>query len=212
LINDYRGKEKNMTLLESFGMQKHWIYETIISTTGPDGRTPHCAPMGVRSRDLKHLQLEIFKESETLSNIIRDERFAVNFTHDRLLFYDVLFDKRNLTFDCPSKFSVPVLKQADASLELFLASKHRQGNKFYLETQIVSTVQNEPVTLVNRAENLFLDSLVWITRFDHLPKVQVRAALRENMRIIRRVAPRSQYEIRLSRLLNQFSIEQRRDF
>ena len=54
--------------LESLGMEKGFLYETIITTNNADG-TPNAAPIGVICKNKQEIVLHLFEGTHTLENI-----------------------------------------------------------------------------------------------------------------------------------------------
>jgi len=185
--------------LQTIGMQKGWIYEAIVSTYR-DGE-PHSAPMGVWTDDFVALNMEIYSGSATLASIIKLKDFAVNLVADVTVFYDSLFDKANVEYRDSSNINSPVLLNASAIIEARLNRVENKGNRVRLEGMPVNIEVNEPVKLINRAEAIVIESLILATRLPYLAGSKVQEALRENYRIVRKVAPGSRYERIVGRLI-----------
>jgi len=63
-----------------------------------------------------------------------------------------------------------------------------------VEGEIVSIRTKDKINLINRAEGLVLENLALSTKLPHLPGKGIQNVIRENYRIIRKVAPGSDYE------------------
>ena len=62
-----------MLSLSELGIKKNWTYETIITCF--NGDMPHAAPFGFKSPDMKTVQLEMYKGSNTLAFIMYKREF-----------------------------------------------------------------------------------------------------------------------------------------
>ncbi len=193
-----------MKQLQTIGMQKGWIYEVIVSTYGGD--KPHSAPIGVWTDDFVTLNMEIYSDSSTLKNIMELKDFAVNLVADMIVFYNSLFDEANVEYRDSLNINAPVVRNASAIIEARLKKVENKGNRFHLESMPVNVEVNEPVKLINRAEAIVIESLILATRLPYLPGSKVQEALRENYRIVRKVAPGSQYERIVGKLIEAFHV------
>lgn len=181
-----------MKPLQTMGMQKGWIYEVIISTYRDD--KPHSAPMGIWTHDFLTLNMEIYSGSGTLKSIMELKDFVVNLVADVTAFYDSLFDRAKVTYRHSSTLNAPVLSNASAIMECRLHKAENKGNKVHVECVLINIEVNEPVKLINRAEAIVVESLILATRMPYLDGSQVQETLKENYRIVRKVAPGSRYE------------------
>ena len=181
-----------MKPLQKIGMQKGWTYEVIVSTFGDDG--PHSAPMGVWTDDLAVLSMDIYTDGRTLKNIMDLKELAVNFVDDAVLFHDSLFHCENLEFRDSTNIRAPLLSKAPAVVEAGLLGVEKKGGRFRVHCRPVHIVSSGPVKLINRAEALVVEGLILSTRLPYLGKAKVRDALREYCRVVKKVAPGSEYE------------------
>lgn len=186
-------------MLEAIGMRKGWIYEVIVSTYR-NGR-PHSAPMGVWTGDFLTLNMTIYSGSSTLKSIMEKKDFAVNLVTDVAVFYDSLFNKTNIAYRDSLNVNAPVLLNASTIVEARLDKAVRSGNKFHLESTPLNIETIEPVKPINRAEAIVMESLILATRLPYLAGSKVREALKENHRIVKKVAPGSQYEEMMKKLV-----------
>lgn len=188
-----------MKPLEMIGMRKGWIYEVIVSTYR-DGK-PHSAPMGIWTDDFAALNLAIYSGSGTLKNIMELKCLAVNLVADVSVYFNSLFDRARIAYRDSLNIDAPVLLNASAVIEARLNKAENKGNRFHLECTPVNIEAIEPVRLINRAEAIVIESLILATRLPHLAGQKVREALKENYRIVRKVAPGSQYEELMNKLV-----------
>lgn len=192
-----------MHRLRALAMQQGWIYETIISTYS-DGE-PHAAPIGVWTEDLVTLRMDIFDSSQTLKAMLDTERFTVGFPTDAGTFHTALFHPALLVFEEAVSVSAPVVVGCAATVELALRDAIPAPPRVQITGEVVQVnVHTDPsanVRLFNRAEGLFVESLILSTRLRHLGETTVRKALAENHRVIRKVAPGSPWEAKMMELL-----------
>jgi hypothetical protein len=194
-----------MGLLEKIGMEKDWIYEVIVTTYG-DHHRPNSAPMGVWTNDFHTLILEIHKDSKTLKNIMRLGQFAVNLVSDVTIFYESLFDKAKIAYENSTRINAPVIKNVPSVIELRLKDMKEKENSFRIESAPSHIQINDTIKLINRAQSLILESLILATRLSHLPAPKAEETLKENYRIIRKVAPGSQYEELMGKLVDRLRV------
>jgi len=181
-----------MKRLKEIGMKKNWIYEVIVSTFYAG--TPHAAPMGIWSEDFDTLNMEIYKGSKTLENIIKEKKFTANFVDDITIFYESLFNKGKIAFKQLKQINAPVIKNSSAIIECKVKHIEKKENRFHIRAEIVDIRIWDEIKLINRAEGLVIESLILATRLPHFPGRRNEDTLKENFRIIGKVAPDSTYE------------------
>ena len=181
-----------MEKLRQLGMKKEWIYEVVVSTLCQG--LPHAAPIGVWTENFKTLKSEIYKGSKTLGNILEHRDYSVNLPSDPIGIYNALFARHRLVYEKSKKIEAPVLSGASANLELKLKLIKEKDNTFLVEGEIISIRTRDKINLINRAEGLVLENLVLSTKPPHLAGKGTRNLIRENYRVIRKVAPGSDYE------------------
>jgi hypothetical protein len=190
-----------MKALEQLGMEKNWIYETIISSMG--NNTPHAAPFGVKTKDDEFIEVEIYKGSHSLKNILANSEFAVNMVVDPIIFYNALFAKEKLRYSLPKKIDTPVLNGSPASIEVSVIDTLTTKQRVTIKAKVVHVQLHDKIEWINRAKNLLFESLVIATRIPHYPEGSAEALLRENHRVVRKVAPDSEYELIMQALLKR---------
>jgi hypothetical protein len=173
-------------------MKNNWIYEVIVSTLHV--RVPHAAPMGVWSEDLDTLNLAIYRGSKTLENIKKNKEFAVNIVNDIKTFYESLFNKENIAYAPSNQINAPIISDASAIIESKVTHIAQKENRFHIKAEIVDIRIWNKIILVNRAESLVLESLILATRLHHFPDRKIEEILKENFRVIAKVAPDSMFE------------------
>lgn len=193
-----------MQILEQIGMNKGWIYEVIISTYSENG--PHSAPIGVWTDDYATLRMEIFKSTRTVTNILNTREFVVNLISDLAIFYESLFDKAKIEYHKSTEVNAPVIKEAPSAMEFRLSHIDEKEQTFRLESIPVHVQGQDAISLINRAAALTLESLVLATKRPHLPKLRTDEILRENYRVVKKVAPGSRHERIMGMLFDHMQI------
>jgi hypothetical protein len=193
-----------METLKKIGMNRGWIYEVIISTYHDNH--PHSAPIGVWTDDFATLRMEIYKNTRTIKNIMTFREFAVNLMSDVMVFYEALFDKAKIAYEKSTKVNAPFIKGSPAVIELKLKAVEEKEKTFHLTATPVHVQINSSMNLINRADALTLESLILATKLPHLPERKIKEALQENYRVIRKVAPGSQYEKIIRMLFERLQI------
>lgn len=178
-----------------------WIYE--VALTARRGDLVAVGPFGVWTGDGKTLEAALFKGSSTLEAIRENGCFVVNFVEDPLDLHEALHRRDRLVFEAvPGGGAAgwPVLADVPAWLAMQVIHLDDAGETMRLKAEIVDASGTPPGVLVNRAKGLFLESLVLSTRCALLGRSAVDQ-LRENVRVIAKVAPGSDYETAARELL-----------
>ena len=181
-----------MKRLEEIGMKNNWIYEVVVSTFHV--RVPHAAPMGIWSKDLETLNLAIYQDSKTLENIIKEKEFAVNIVDDIKIFYKALFNKGEIDYAPSNQINAPIVRDASGIIESKVTHITKKANRFHIKAEIVDIQIRNKIILVNRAKGLALESLILATRVQQFTSRRIEEILKENSRVIAKVAPESVYE------------------
>lgn len=190
-----------MRALDQLGMEKNWIYEAIISSVGDNG--PHAAPFGVKTRDFNCVEIEIYKGSNTLRNIRANGEFAVNMVVDPVIFYNALFAKDKIQYIGAQRINIPVLNGSPASIEVQLIDTLDTKPKILIKAKVVHVHLHSKREWLNRAKNILLESLILSTRIAYFPEGKAEKVLRENYRVVQKVAPSSEYELIMQELLRK---------
>jgi hypothetical protein len=190
-----------MSTLKQLGMQKNWIYEVVI--TSIDNNVPHTAPFGVKTTDFKLVTIEMYKGSNTLRNVLTSKEFAFNTVADPTVFYQALYAREKLNFGFAKTIKAPVLADSPASIEVRLKNAINREQSLVIEAEVVYIHIRNISELINRAKSLVLESLILATRIPHLPERKPQELLRENYRVIKKVAPGSKYEHVMQELLKK---------
>ena len=150
--------------------------------------------------------MEIYKNTQTIANILQVREFAVNLVADVTLFYESLFDKARIVYGESLRVNAPIIKNASAIVECRIQDVAEKRRTFQLRSTPVHIQTSGPLELINRAKALALESLVLATKAPYLPASKVEETLRENHRVIGKVAPGSQYENILQMLFERMEI------
>lgn len=189
---------KKASVLESLGFRKGWIYETIISTYS--GKEAHSAPMGVSTPDNSALCVDVYKTSETCSNIISRKAFSVNLSSDLSLFYDSVYKKEAIVYGRADKIDAPIIARAEASLGVCVQSEEDLGDKVRFTGKILghpSIKQPASIKLINRGETLALEALIAATKIPYASAEEkdiLSKEIRRICRVVSRVSPGSNAE------------------
>jgi len=189
--------------LEEIGIKNNWIYEVVVSTFHV--RVPHAAPMGIWSEDLDTLNLAIYRDSKTLKNIIKKKEFAVNIVDDIKTFYESLFNKGNIAYAPSNQINAPLIRDAPAIIECKVTHIAQKENRFHIKAEIVDIRISNKIRLINRAKGLALESLILATRLHHFPDRRIEEILKENSRVIAKVAPGSMYEQVMENIMKELN-------
>jgi hypothetical protein len=198
------GKEIRMRRLAKIGVKKNWVYEVIVSTF--HDKNPHAAPMGVWTEDFDTLNMEIYKDSKTLKNIMKEKEFAANLVADITIFYECLFNKGEIAYENSKQINAPVIKNSAAIIELKVKETKEKENRFYIQAEIVDIRMEDKIKLINRAESLVLESLILATKIPYLSKGGMEETLKENYRVVGKVAPGSKYENIMEQILTTLNL------
>ena len=163
---------------------------------------PHAAPMGIWSEDFDTLNMAIYKDSKTLKNIIKEKEFTVNFVDDITIFYESLFNKGKIAFEQAKQVSAPVIQDSSAIIECKVKHIAKKENRFHIRAEIVDIRIWDKIRLINRAESLVLESLIMVTRLPHFPDRGLDEILKENFRVVGKVAPDSTYVHIMANVMN----------
>lgn len=194
-----------MKTLDTIGMNRNWIYEVIVTTYRND--TPHAAPIGVWTEDSRSMQMQIYKGGKTIDNVMRLKEFAVNLISDITLFYASLFTKAEIAYQQAPHVYAPVMQDASAFIELRVADVEEKENSFCFTATPIHIQIKDTMHLINRAAGLSLESLILATKLPHFPRRGIEETLKENYRIIKKVAPGSQYQKMTEMLLGRLEID-----
>lgn len=190
-----------MKTLDQLGMRKDWIYEVIISSLNDN--VPHAAPFGVQTRDFKLVKIEMYKGSNTLRNILANKEFAINMVVDPIIFYNALYAKEKIKYSLAKRINTPVIYGSPASIEAGIIDTVDTKQKILITATVVHIHLHNKSEWTNRAKNLLFESLILSTRIPHLPKGKAEVLLKENYRIVKKVAPRSEYELIMKSLVEK---------
>lgn len=157
--------------LESIGMEKRLLYETIITTKNAEG-IPNAAPIGVICKDKKEIMLHLFEGTHTLENIKTSSRFVVNILKDPLVFVGCTIG--DLPFDNFKKHENDFyIKNTDAFFSANVTSIKEVEKKDNISKSKMSVIKarvdeviikNENVEPLNRAIFAIIESLVYLSR------------------------------------------------
>lgn len=194
-----------MDQLRTLAMEPGWIYEVVVSTFS-DG-LPHAAPIGVWTDDsADSLHMEIYRGSQTLSNILANECLVANFPTDVQMLSTSLLTPQQLAYRLAQRVKAPVLRDASATVELVLDRATALPDRVHVAAVAVHTDRRRDLRLINRADGLLLESLILATRIERLDRSFVTTVLTENYRVVCKVAPGSSSETALRELVRSLGL------
>lgn len=181
---------------------KNYIYEAIIEIDTKNKK--NFAPMGIRylgAKDrTKKFEIDVFKETKTakllteMNKIKRNFTFACIFTSDINYFYECVTKNFSDEFRGIEKFPKVALKIEKIE---DLGERLRVICLGEIKKDVERKIEKN---LINRAKCLSLEALICYTKpISHNEK---KERISEMLRIIKKVAPDSEYERTISDLLN----------
>ncbi|MDM8537363.1 DUF447 family protein [Desulfobacterales bacterium HSG17] len=188
-----------MNTLQQIGMKRNWLYEVVISSY--NNNIPHAAPFGIKSSDFKCISIEMFKGSNTLENILTNKEFVLNHIDDPIYFYHALYDREKINFNTAKMIKAPVMTDSPSSIEARLIKAINKKQSFTIEAEVVHIHIRNKSKLTNRAKSLVLESIILSTRVSLFPEKKLDKLIRENYRVIKKVAPKSKYETIMQELM-----------
>ncbi len=181
------------------------IYEAI-ATTFNENKKPHSAPAGFYTKNFRTIIVELYKTSGTYKNIIREREFAINFTDEIQIFYKSAISKKGLEYAKAGKIDAPILKDADGHIGLKVTGVKDLGDKVEIESEIINFKLNKKVNLINRAKSLAIESIINLTKIPYVSdsdKKFLKKETRKYRKIIKKVAPDTEYEIIAEKLTHE---------
>lgn len=191
-----------MSTLKQLGIKQNWLYEVVI--TSLDNNIPHAAPFGVKTTDFNNVLIEMYKGSNTLRNVLANKEFVLNTVTDPTVFYDALYAREKINFGIAKMIMAPVMTDSPASIEVRLKNAINKEQSYMIEAEVVYIHIRNRKELINRAKSLVLESLILATRIPHLPERKPVELLRENCRVVKKVAPGSKYGYVMQELMKKF--------
>ena len=157
--------------LETIGMEKGLLYETVITTKNKKG-VPNAAPIGVICKNKNEIVLNLFEGTHTLKNIKESSKFVVNILKDPLVF--VGCTTGDLSSDYFKKHDNDFyIKNTDAFFTASVTSvkeivKEDEINRSKMSIIKASVdeiiIKKEYIEPLNRAIFAIIESLVYLTR------------------------------------------------
>lgn len=137
------------------------------------------------------------------------KEFVLNTVDDPTVLYQALYEREKINFGLAKTINVPVLTDSPASIEIKLVNTISREESLLLEAKVVYVHIRHRSELMNRAKGLVLESLILANRIPHLPEGKAEELLRENYRVVKKVAPGSQYEPVMQDVLNRTGAEKK---
>ena len=183
--------------LESLGMEKGLLYETIITTQNEKG-IPNAAPIGVICKNKSEIVLNLFEGTHTLKNIKANSKFVVNISKDPLILVgcttgdlssdyfkkdkDEFYIKNTDAFFTASVTSIKEIQKEDNISKSKMTIIKANVDKIVIKKECA-----EPL---NRAIFAIIESLVYSTRIkmvDEKTAKEYLERIHEMSRIVNRV-------------------------
>ncbi len=187
--------------LAELGFQKNWVYETLVSTRDGDGQ-PHASAVGVWSEDLSTLSARLYHGSQTLENLRREGRAAVNLPGGVAEIARVVFGEEHVFETGPQ--DNPFLPASKGILFISVKDAIQEEGFDELCFFIEDVDIRESPTLINRAAALLLEALIVKSRATVLGRGETKRLLGDYARAIRKTAPGSPYADKADELLQGY--------
>ncbi len=168
-----------LSFIDKAGLNEGWIYEVIVESS--DG---HAAPMGVKFGRSDGVEVSIYNSSKTAKKISREDSFRIYFVDD-VSDVKIVLDSKRMRKDF-----------ASALLEVSVEKTVELKDVVKVFGRISSWEIKDDFTPINRAPSLFLEALIESTK----PNPR-KGTIRECLRVISKVAPKSAYEKKIKTLL-----------
>ncbi len=159
--------------LESIGMERGLLYETVITTVNNDG-TPNAAPMGVICKDKMEVVLYLHQGTSTVGNIKRNRSFVVNVLKDPMVFVEsTLGDLSKNYFEHYN--NEYYIKNTDAFFTNNLTSLKDVEKEDKLGVSVTTVLRAQVSDLVKKKEHVeplnraiygIIEGLVYLTRME----------------------------------------------
>lgn len=159
--------------LDSLGMEKGLLYETIITTKDANGK-PNAAPIGTICKNKREIVLHLYEGTHTLKNIKSNKEFIVNILKDPLVFVGCTIG--DLPFENFKKQDDSFyIKNTDAFLSAKVTSIKEVEKKDNISKSTLNIInahvneiiiKKESVEPLNRAIFAIIESLVYLTRME----------------------------------------------
>jgi hypothetical protein len=183
--------------LNSIGMEKGLLYETIVVTKNTDG-TPNAAPIGVTCKNKNEVVLYLFEGTHTLHNIKSNKNFIVNILKDPSIFVESTVGELSPDYFKRHKNDF-YIKKTDAFFTAVVKSfkevekEDKIGkSKLNIITAVVEeiNIKNRDVEPLNRAIFAVIESLVYLSRIemvDEKTATEYLKRINEMSRLVSRV-------------------------
>lgn len=145
------------------------ISEIVVTTQSAAGM-PNAAPVGIitttnEEGEIKHF-IKLYKDSQTLANVLETNTLAANVTDDVILFVKTAFEHLSELY--LSDFAgVPVLTKANAWI--VFASVLIEERDEYFHFQVLPNavkINRKEVKAINRGLNVVIEATILATRFN----------------------------------------------
>jgi hypothetical protein len=200
--------------LESIGMEKGLLYETVVTTVNCDG-TANAAPIGVICKDKKEIVVYLHHGSMTVNNIKSNGSFVVNIIKDPIIFVESTIG--NLPKNCFESYKNEFyIKSSEAFFMAEVTSSKDVEKEDKLGISVTTVLKadvndiikiKEHIEPINRAIYGIIEGLVYLTRMELVSgdmEELYRHRMSEISRIINKVGSK-EHKIAMKRILDAFS-------
>jgi len=178
--------------------KKNYTYEVIVEID--TGVKKNFAPMGIKYLGMKDgtkkFEIFVFKNTNTAYLLQKNfVSFAAVFSTDINLFYECITKKFSDDFSSKIEkfpkvvFEIEKVEELDTGLKVVCVLKHIDKG----------TEKDMRKNLINRAKYIALESLIYYTK--PIADDEMKKKISEALRVIKKVAPKSEYEQFVSDLL-----------
>lgn len=193
------------------------IYEVIVSTYDLN-KKPNATPMGLKFLDPDKFQLEMYKGSKTLQNLIDHKCGVANVTYDAEVFYYTALKEENpermlskITFQKSHKVQAPLIREANFNLEFLVEVIEETKTKTIFKCRIIHIEKNDVKSIpYTRALFATIESIIHTTRIkvfvaerEYEKADELLALVKHYENLIKRVSSNSIYSKIMQDLINQ---------
>ena len=147
------------------------IREVIVTTRDADSHA-HIAPMGVHVIQ-NVLVIAPFKPSQTLDNLLREPRAAINYTDDVRVFAGCLTGRRDWPVCATDRIDGVRLTDCLAHAEVEVSNQEEDEVRPRFHCKVVHETMHEPFRGFNRAQGAIVELAILVSRLDRLPRDKI---------------------------------------
>ncbi|HIE34449.1 MAG TPA: DUF447 family protein [Candidatus Altiarchaeales archaeon] len=196
-----------MRIPANLNLKKGWIYECIVTTYG-NGRE-NAAPIGITTQDMETIIMDIYKDTETCRNILKNKEFVINIISNVDAFHESILEEEKLEYIKSKNVNAPILRNSNSYLEMTVINAENSDDRIRFTSEIVNLRIRGDIRLINRAECIVLESLIIATKLPYVTGERwefLKENLEENYRIICRIAPNSKFQKFIEKLIHEYRL------